>query len=155
MTWETYDQLRTMTTLPIVVKGILTVQDARIAIEHDVPGILLSNHGARQLDGAPSSLEVALAIHKEAPEIFQQTEVYADGGVRYGTDVLKLLALGVRAVGLARPFMYANVFGLEGVKWAIKLLKRELLVDGANLGVPDLAHINASFVDWNRNGWFP
>lgn len=144
-----------MTKLPIVVKGILTVQDARIAIQHSVPGMLLSNHGARQLDGAPSCLEVALAIHREAPEIFQQTEVYADGGVRYGTDVLKLLALGVRAVGVARPFMYANVYGLEGVKWAIKLLKREILVDATNLGVPDLSRINASYVDWNRNGWFP
>lgn len=147
MTWETYEQLKAMTKLPIVFKGILTVQDAKIAVEHGVPGILLSNHGARQLDGAPSSSEVALAIHREAPEIFQQTEVYADGGIRYGTDVLKLLSLGVKAVGIARPFMYANVYGLEGVKWAIKLLKRELLVDAANLGVPDLSHINASYVN--------
>lgn len=155
MTWETYDQLRTMTTLPIIVKGILTVQDAKLAIEHGAPGIFLSNHGARQLDGAPSCLEVALAIHREAPEVFEQVEVYADGGVRYGTDVLKLLALGVRAVGLARPFMYANVYGLEGVRWAIKLLRREMLVDAANLGVPDLSRINASYVNWDRNGWSP
>lgn len=98
------------------------------------------------MDTAPSSLEVALEIHEEAPEIFSQIEVYADGGVRYGTDVLKLLALGVKAVGLARPFMYANVYGEEGVKGAIAILKREIGVDAANLGVEDIQAVDPNLV---------
>lgn len=135
-----------MTSLPIVLKGILTVSDAQDAVKNGVKAIMLSNHGARQLDGSPSSLEVALEIRQKAPEIFSQLEVYADGGVRYGTDILKLLALGVRAVGLGRPFVYANVFGIEGVRHAIDLLNREVTVDAANLGVTNLHEINASYV---------
>ncbi|GKT48138.1 hydroxyacid oxidase 1 [Colletotrichum spaethianum] len=124
----------------------MSVEDARAAIEHGVPAIWLSNHGGRQLDGSPSSLEVALDIHETAPEIFTQIEVYADGGVRYGADVLKLLALGVKAVGLSRSFMFSNVFGQEGVERAIQLLKQEIVNDAGNLGVPDLKQIDASYV---------
>lgn len=113
---------------------------------HGVSAIILSNHGARQLDGSPSSLEVALDIHRQAPEVFSKLEVYADGGVRYGTDVLKLLALGVKAVGLARPFMFANVYGEEGVRRAIQILKREIAADAANLGVANIHEINSSYV---------
>ncbi|CAA7263482.1 unnamed protein product [Cyclocybe aegerita] len=147
-TWDTYKQLQTMTSLPIVLKGIMSVEDARAAVAAGVPAIILSNHGGRQLDGAPSPLEVALEIHEKSPEVFTQIEVYADGGVRYGTDVLRLLALGVRAVGLGRPFMYANVYGTEGVTYAIQMLKREIAVDAGNLGLPDLKAINASYVNW-------
>lgn len=135
-----------MTSLPIVLKGIMSVEDAQAAVKHGVPAIWLSNHGGRQLDGSPSSLEVALDIHENAPEIFKQIEVYADGGVRYGTDILKLLALGVKAVGLSRSFMFANVFGQEGVERAIQILKHEVAIDAGNLGVPDLKDIDASYV---------
>jgi isopentenyl diphosphate isomerase/L-lactate dehydrogenase-like FMN-dependent dehydrogenase len=144
--WDYYAKLKTMTDLPIIVKGIMSVKDAKLAVKHKVPAIVLSNHGGRQLDGAPSALEVALEFYKDAPEVFKEIEVYADGGIRYGTDVLKLLALGVKAVGLGRPFMYSNVFGEEGVKRAIELLKREIAVDGANLGLGDIKDIDASFV---------
>lgn len=78
--------------------------------------------------------------------MFKLTEVYADGGIRYGADALRLLALGVKAVGLGRPFMYANVYGEEGVTKAITLLKREVAIDAGNLGVTDLKKINPSFV---------
>jgi isopentenyl diphosphate isomerase/L-lactate dehydrogenase-like FMN-dependent dehydrogenase len=135
-----------MTDLPIIVKGIMSAKDAKKAVENKVPAIVLSNHGGRQLDGAPSALEVAIDIYKEAPEVFNQTEVFADGGVRYGTDALKLLALGVKAVGLGRPFMYSNVFGQEGVERVIELFKKELAVDGANVGLGSLKDINPGFV---------
>lgn len=135
-----------MTSLPVLLKGILTIEDAQDAVDNGVPGIMLSNHGGRNLDGTPSTLEVALDIHQNAPELFDQIEIYADGGVRYGTDVLKLLALGVKAVGVARPFMFANVYGMEGVQTAIQILKREIAVDAANLGVADLARITADYV---------
>ena len=135
-----------MTKLPIIPKGILTVEDARIAVSLGAPAIILSNHGARHVDGVPSSLQAALAIHDEAPEIFTQTEVLVDCGVRYGTDALKLLALGVKAVGLGRSFMYANIYGQPGVEKAIELLKTEIVLDAINLGVTDLKQLNSSYV---------
>lgn len=135
-----------MTDLPIIIKGIMSVEDAVLAVENKVPAIILSNHGGRQLDGSPSSLEVALEIYEKAPDVFKQTEVYADGGVRYGADVLKLLSLGVKAVGMGRPFMYANIFGQEGIEKVIKIIKHEIAIDAGNLGVPDLQEIDPSYV---------
>ncbi|KAL4976601.1 FMN-dependent dehydrogenase [Aspergillus desertorum] len=153
-TWEQYAKLQNMTTLPIILKGIQSVEDVKLAIQHGVPALILSNHGGRQLDSSPSSLEVALEVYHEDPDLFNQIEIYADGGVRYGADVLKLLSLGVKAVGLGRSFMYANAYGVEGVKRAIQLLKHEIAIDAANLGVPDLKKIDASYVKWSNNGWF-
>lgn len=102
-TWEVYDSYKNATSLPIVLKGIQNVQDAKLAVSHGVPAIILSNHGGRNLDGSPSSLEIALDIYNEDPDIFNQIEVLADGGVRYGTDALRLLALGVKAVSYPSP----------------------------------------------------
>ncbi|KAL2847813.1 S-2-hydroxy-acid oxidase [Aspergillus pseudoustus] len=153
-TWAYYNQLRNMTDLPIVIKGIQTVEDVKVAIEQKVPAIILSNHGGRQLDSSPSPLEVALEIYQEDPDLFNQIEIFADGGVRYGVDALKLLALGVKAIGVGRPFMFANAFGVDGVKHAIQLLKHEIAIDAGNLGVADLKEIDASYVKWNNNGWF-
>lgn len=151
ITWDYYKSLRNMTTLPVIPKGIMTVEDAQLAVKAGAPTIFLSNHGGRQLDGSPSSLEVAMEIYNTAPEIFTQVEVYADGGVRYGTDVLKLLALGVKAVGLGRPFMYANCYGANGVAKGIELLKHEIAIDAANLGVGDLKKIDPSYVSFSRS----
>lgn len=153
-TWEVLDKFRTMTKLPFILKGIQTVEDAKLAVQHKVPAIILSNHGGRNLDGSPSSLEIALEIHREAPEIFEQIEVLADGGVRYGTDALRLLALGVKAVGIGRPMMYSNVFGVDGVKRAVEIFRNELTNDAANLGVADIKKIDTSFVDWTPNHWY-
>lgn len=144
--WDEYQRLKTLTDLPIIVKGIQTVEDAQEAVARNVDAIYLSNHGGRQTDGVRSPLEVAIEIHQQAPEVFSQIEVYADGGVRYGTDVLRLLSLGVRAVGLGRPFMYANVYGREGVEKAIDILRTELAWDAANTGVADLKKISPSIV---------
>ncbi|KAI8626194.1 hypothetical protein F5Y19DRAFT_229626 [Xylariaceae sp. FL1651] len=151
ITWELYEHLKTLTDLPIVLKGIQTVEDARLAVQHGAPAIYLSNHGGRQIDGARAPLEVAIEISQKDPGIFQETEVYADGGVRYGSDVVKLLALGVRAVGVGRPFMFANVWGTEGVTRAIQLLKTEIGLDAANMGVADLKSIDQSTFIWTSN----
>ncbi|KAF4509222.1 hypothetical protein G6O67_005504 [Ophiocordyceps sinensis] len=153
-TWEFYEQLKTMTKLPIILKGIMHVEDAHEAVKRNAAAIILSNHGGRQLDGAPSALEVALEIKKEAPEVFgSATEVFADGGVRYGADALMLLSLGVKAVGIGRPFMYANVLGQPGVERAITLMKNELALDAGNLGVADLQKLQDDIVDWTPNNW--
>ncbi|KAI0594187.1 FMN-dependent dehydrogenase [Biscogniauxia sp. FL1348] len=151
ITWDYYTHLKTLTDLPIILKGIQTVEEARAAVAHGAPAVYLSNHGGRQVDGSRSPLEVAIEIRAQAPEVFAQTEVYADGGVRYGGDVVKLLALGVRAVGVGRPFMYANVYGAEGVARAAQLLKREVVLDAANAGVADLKNIDPSYVVWKQS----
>lgn len=117
-----------------------------MAVKAGAKAIYVSNHGARQLDTSLLPLETLMEMRTYAPEIFDQVTVFADGGVRYGTDVLKLLALGVHAVGIARPFMFANVYGLEGVEKLIDILKRELWVDMANLGVKDLSELNTTYV---------
>ncbi|KAL9620527.1 MAG: hypothetical protein Q9160_004996 [Pyrenula sp. 1 TL-2023] len=152
--WDLYQYLQNQTSLPIIPKGILTVEDARLAVAAGAPAIFLSNHGGRQLDTSPSAMEAAIEIYEQAPEIFKKVEVYADGGVRYGTDVLKLLALGVRAVGIGRPFMYANAYGTEGVRRAIDIMKEEIALDAANLGVGDLKKLDASYMRWQNNGWY-
>ncbi|KAI5928592.1 hypothetical protein F4810DRAFT_11893 [Camillea tinctor] len=156
-TWDYYKHLGNLTSLPIIPKGIQTVEDAKLAVAAGAPGIFISNHGGRQLDFVPSALEVALEIYEEAPEIFQQIEVYADGGVRYGSDVLKLMALGVKAVGAARPLAFANLYGVEGIKKALQLVKHEIAIDAANMGLGDVHQINASYIKLNNptwNGWY-
>lgn len=103
MQWDLYDQMRNQTSLPIIPKGITTYEDALEAVNRGAPAIFLSNHGGRQLDHSPSPLEIAYEIYRNAPEVFEKVDVIADSGVRYGSDVLKLLALGVKMVGLGRP----------------------------------------------------
>jgi L-lactate dehydrogenase (cytochrome) len=148
LTWALYAQLRNMTSLPIILKGITTIHDVRKAISHGAPAIYVSNHGGRQLDGSPSPLEICLEIYEQDPSLFQKIEIYADSGVRYGTDVLKLLALGVRAVGLGRPFMYANAYGVDGVMQLIELLKTEIAADAANAGIANVQMISRERVNW-------
>ena len=87
----------------MIPKGIATVEDALLALEKGAPALYLSNHGGRQVEYSPSPLEIAYEIRRNAPQVFEQVDVMADSGVRYGTDVLKLLALGVKMVGLGRP----------------------------------------------------
>ncbi|ROT40800.1 FMN-linked oxidoreductase [Sodiomyces alkalinus F11] len=153
LTWDYYDQLKDVTSLPIVLKGVTGVETAKKAVEHGAPAIVISNHGGRNLDGSPSALEILLEIHREAPELLDQVEIWADGGVRYGGDILKLLALGVRAVGIGWPYMFANVYGTEGVERVTEMLKRELLVDAGNLGLESLKEIDSTYVNWTPNYW--
>ncbi|SPO06797.1 probable CYB2 - lactate dehydrogenase cytochrome b2 [Cephalotrichum gorgonifer] len=153
LTWEYYDQLREITKLSIAVKGVTSVDTAKKAVEHNVPAIVISNHGGRNLDGSPSALEILLDIHAEAPELLDQIEIWADGGVRYGGDVLKLLALGARAVGIGRPYMYANAYGVEGIEKVTKILKQELITDGGNIGLERLGDVDKTYVNWTPNQW--
>lgn len=102
-TWQLYATIQNLTTLPVIPKGIQTVEDAQLAVAAGAKAIYVSNHGGRQLDTSQSPIDVVLEIYLNAPEVFDQVEVLCDGGVRYGTDVLKLLALGCKAVGMGRP----------------------------------------------------
>ena len=105
---------------PLVLKGIQTAEDARLAAEMGVDAIYLSNHGGRQADHAPSSVRTLLEIRRFCPEVLGRVEILMDGGFRRGADVLKALALGATAVGLGRPFLYACMYGTEGVMKAIQ-----------------------------------
>ncbi|KAI1504792.1 S-2-hydroxy-acid oxidase [Biscogniauxia marginata] len=147
LTWDIYEQMKNQTSLPIILKGISTVEDALLAQEKGAKAIYISNHGGRQLDHSPSPLEIAYEIHRNAPQIFTEMEVLADSGVRYGSDVLKLLALGVKAVGLGRSFMYANCYGQAGVEQAIQIMKTEIAQDAAQVGISDIQNISSKILN--------
>ncbi|KAJ7624908.1 FMN-dependent alpha-hydroxy acid dehydrogenase [Roridomyces roridus] len=138
---------RNLTTLPVVPKGIKTWQDALTCLELGFPAIYVSNHGGRVVDGAPTAVEVLMDIRKNAPQVFERMEVYADGGVRTGADALILLALGARAVGLGRPAMFANIWGDAGVDKLISLFAAELQTTMQLMGVQNVNQLNTSYVN--------
>jgi L-lactate dehydrogenase (cytochrome) len=106
---------------PLILKGIQTAEDALLAYQAGVDGIYLSNHGGRQLDFAPSSLQTLLEIRRFCPQILGKLDIYLDGGVRRGSDILKAISLGATAVGLGRPFVYAlGAYGRQGVERAME-----------------------------------
>jgi (S)-2-hydroxy-acid oxidase len=124
LTWEDIKWLRKITKMKIVVKGVLTVEDALIAVDYGVDGIWISNHGARQLDTSPATIEVLPDIVRA---VGNRCEVYLDGGVMRGTDVLKAVALGARAVFIGRPVLWGLAHaGEEGVSRVLQLMKDEL-----------------------------
>ena len=144
VTWETVDWLRSITSLPILIKGILTAEDALLALEHRVSGIVVSNHGGRQLDGAVTSIE---ALPEIVAVVAGRCEVYLDGGIRRGTDILKALALGARAVLVGRPVLWGlAVDGARGVQQVLSILHTELERAMKLAGCPTLASINRALV---------
>ncbi|MGE5831023.1 MAG: alpha-hydroxy acid oxidase, partial [Micromonosporaceae bacterium] len=152
LTWDDLAWLRETTDLPLVLKGILTAEDAQRAVECGVDGIIVSNHGGRQLDGVSASLdalaEVATAVAGRCPVLF-------DGGVRCGTDVFVALALGARAVLIGRPVLWAlAVNGGAAVAQLLRLLHEELTVTMALAGRPSVAEIDRSAVNY-RSVWGP
>lgn len=118
--WKDLQWLRKETDLPLIVKGIQTAADAQLCMEAGVQGIICSNHGGRELDGAPAAVMVLLELQKVCPEVFDHMEVYVDGGIRRGTDILKCLCLGAKAVGIGRTFLYALNYGPKGVEHLIE-----------------------------------
>lgn len=123
--WEDLEWIRKEWPGPIVLKGIQTAEDAKLAAENDCQGILLSNHGGRQQPTAPSALATLLEIRAYCPEVLEKMEVYLDGGLYDGADIIKALALGATAVGIGRPFLYAMAaYGSKGVA---RLIDSELL----------------------------
>lgn len=121
MTWSDITWIKQRTSLPIVIKGIQSVEDVLLAVESGIQGVVLSNHGGRSLDHAPAPIDILYELRATHPEVFDQIEVFTDGGIRRGTDVVKSLALGAKAVGLGRTFLYANgTYGEEGVRKAIQ-----------------------------------
>ncbi len=124
LTWKELEWLRGLTGLPLVLKGIRTAEDAHIAVESGVEGILVSTHGGRQMDMTMGAIEMVPEIVAAAKG---QAEVYVDSGVRRGSDVIKALALGARAVAIGRPLYWGlAVDGADGVHGVLELLREEI-----------------------------
>uniref|UniRef100_A0A8C3Q4D3 (S)-2-hydroxy-acid oxidase n=1 Tax=Geospiza parvula TaxID=87175 RepID=A0A8C3Q4D3_GEOPR len=123
VTWNDIYWLRSLTRLPIIIKGILTREDAELAVKHGVQGIIVSNHGGRQLDEGPATIDALVEV---VEAVRGRVEVYVDGGIRKGSDVLKALALGAKCVFIGRPALWGLAYrGEEGLQDVLRILRDE------------------------------
>lgn len=129
LAWADLVWVRKHTHLPLILKGVMSADDAILAMQAGMDGILLSNHGGRNLDTSPPPIITLLELHKRCPEVFDKMEIYVDSGIRRGTDILKCLCLGATAVGMGRSVLFAANYGQEGV---------EHLFDSKKTYIPDL-----------------
>ncbi|OLN92079.1 Cytochrome b2, mitochondrial 2 [Colletotrichum chlorophyti] len=147
ITWEDLTWIRQASGVPIVLKGVQTADDVRLAVEYGVDGVMLSNHGGRSLDGSQASILVLLELREQCPEVFEKLEVYVDGGFERGSDILKAIALGATAVGIGRPFLYSLVYGQEGVEQLSQILKDELETSMRLCGITSLQQATPALVN--------
>ena len=145
LTWADLPAVRSWApSLPLVLKGILSADDARLAVEHGVDAIVVSNHGARQLDRVPATAD---ALEEIVEAVRGRTEIWVDGGVRRGLDVAIALALGARGVLLGRPAFWALATGGQaGVELALAIVREELETALALLGTPTPSDITRAHV---------
>jgi isopentenyl diphosphate isomerase/L-lactate dehydrogenase-like FMN-dependent dehydrogenase len=149
VTWKDFEWLRNVWSGPIVVKGVLTGDDARRSIDAGAAGVIVSNHGGRQLDGVSASLRVL-------PEVVEavngQIEVLMDGGVRRGSDIVKAICMGARAVLVGRAYAYGlGAAGEPGVSRAIAILRADMLRTMKLLGCSSIADLNKSYLNIPQN----
>ncbi|KAF4119344.1 L-lactate dehydrogenase (cytochrome) [Geosmithia morbida] len=157
LTWEDLKWMRDTTKLPIVLKGVQTVEDAVMAYESGVAGIVLSNHGGRSQDTAQSPIITLLEIRRYAPHILDRSsrhrfQVFVDGGVRRGTDVVKALALGATAVGIGRPVLYSMCggYGEAGLRRMIGIFRAEIRTNMALAGAANVDGLVPQMVNSER-----
>jgi len=144
LTWRDIEWLRSITRLPVLIKGIVRGDDAARAVEHGVAGIIVSNHGGRQLDTAVASIR---ALPEVVEAVAGRVEVLLDGGVRRGTDVIKALALGARAVLLGRPVVWGLAAdGENGARRVLELMRAEIDLAMALCGCPTIDDITSDLV---------
>ena len=144
LTWRDLEWLREHCPLPLLLKGILSAEDALLAAEHGADGVIVSNHGGRQLDGVAASLD---ALPEVVEEVGERVEVLMDGGIRRGTDVLKALALGARAVLAGRAVVWGlAVAGEQGVRDVLELLRAEIALGLTHLGCRSPAEVTRTHV---------
>ncbi|KAM0751511.1 L-mandelate dehydrogenase [Meredithblackwellia eburnea MCA 4105] len=138
--------------LPLYIKGVATVEDVQLARKHGATGVLLSNHGGRQLDYARSPLDTLIEIVETDPSLTKDLEVYVDGGVRRGTDVLKALCLGAKGVGMGRPFLYAqSAYADKGVVRTVRIMENEIITGMRLLGARTLKDLKPEMVECLEN----
>ena len=145
LTWDDIAQISKEWGGKVIVKGVLDPRDAELALEAGADAIIVSNHGGRQLDGAPSSIR---ALEKVADAVGDKVELHMDGGVRSGQDVLKALAMGAKCVHLGRSIAYAlGSFGEAGVEHALGLIQKELDISMALCGRRKISEIDRGVID--------
>lgn len=153
MTWaHTISWLRNVTSMKIILKGVMTEEDAELAAEHGADAIVISNHGGRQLNSSPATIEalpsIANAVKGKIPILF-------DGGVRHGSDVFKAIALGADLVLIGRPVLWGMSYdGQEGVELAANILERELSRTMALAGTPDIQSITSAYLGLRKKDGF-
>jgi L-lactate dehydrogenase (cytochrome) len=144
LSWADIDWMRSVWNGPVVVKGIQTVTDAKIAVEHGVDAIALSNHGGRQLDGAPTPIEL---VEPVAQAVGGSVEIYCDGGVRRGSDIVKAVALGATACMTGRTYLYAlGAGGERGVEFVIDQLREGMKRTMALVGAASVGELTAEVI---------
>ena len=152
--WDDVAWLRRQTALPLLLKGVMSADDVKMALDHGLDGVMLSNHGGRNLDTSPPPVLVLLECHRRFPDVFttdverdpggggggtrRSVEIHVAGGIRRGADILKCLCLGATGVGIGRSFLYATGYGQEGVEHLIEILQDELRVAMSNVGITRL-----------------
>jgi isopentenyl diphosphate isomerase/L-lactate dehydrogenase-like FMN-dependent dehydrogenase len=143
-TWATFDRLKKLTSMKVMLKGIDTAEDAQLAVEHGVDGIVVSNHGGRAAETLRGTIdclpEVVQAVQGRVP-------VFLDGGVRHGTDIYKALASGAKAVGIGRPYIWGlSAFGQQGVERVLDILRAELTLTMKQMGTPTIDQVTPARV---------
>lgn len=142
LNWDDIEWLKSITTLPIIVKGILTAEMAREAVNHRVDGILVSNHGARQLDGVLPTIN---ALPEVVKAVRGRCEIYLDGGIRNGGDIAKAIALGAKAVFIGRPVLWGLACGGEsGVEKVLEILRDEFILTMKLLGLTSVRELQST-----------
>jgi isopentenyl diphosphate isomerase/L-lactate dehydrogenase-like FMN-dependent dehydrogenase len=148
MTWDYLKRLRDLWPRKLVIKGLATREDALLAVEHGLDGIIVSNHGGRAEDSGRPSID---SLAEVAPAVAGRVPIIVDGGVRRGSDIFKALALGASAVAIGRPYIWGLAsFGQEGVERVLDILRAELLVSMRQAGTRSVAEITSAYVIDNR-----
>ncbi|OQE37111.1 hypothetical protein PENCOP_c010G01833 [Penicillium coprophilum] len=147
LNWEDLPWLKRVWKGKVMLKGIQCVEDAQTAAQLGVQGIVLSNHGGRNLDTSPPALLTLLELQYHDPAIFQQTEVYVDGGIARGTDILKALCLGAKGVLIGRPFLYSLNYGEVGVVHLIDILQSELETAMKLIGITNVSQAHPGLLN--------
>ena len=146
LTWKDIEWIRSVVPVPLLLKGILRADDAREAVRAGCAGVIVSNHGGRALDGVPSTIQ---ALPRIADAVGDELTLLLDGGVRRGTDVIKALAYGARAVLIGRPYLYGLALdGAAGVAEVIRVLRTEVEVAMGLLGCARISEIDRTLVEW-------